>query len=495
MGPYLLAIRSHPFIVLAVVVAALAGSIGWLSHRSSHYSATADILFTPVPSDNEGANGLPVLRDSSDPTRLTQTAATLLDTPQAALIAAHNMGRGWTPTRISETISVEPQGQSDIISVSAKASSARLAQHLANSYVTASLLARRSLLQSQASTLAPLLKAQVLAGDVVGQERRALVAALIQGQDPNFSLSQTASLPSSATDTPAWLVLALSLLVGLALGSGAAVVTEMASDRIRELDELLGLYRLPVLAYVPNVPGLNRRKTAKIPAQMPLSVREAFRMIRVQLDTGARRHESPRGHTILITSGSSGDGKTTSALSIATALAEAHHQVVLMDLDLRKPDLGRLLHMEGHAGVTSLLDDRAEVRHALAKVDLPQLSVLPAGPEAGEELLRPVVARLPDLMRQIQSIADYVVIDTPPLGEVSDAYQMLPFVDDVIVIARPGNTRRTSFEFMRDLLGRARRTPLGMVIVGETGYRTSYYYGQAQTDGRGMRSWLGRSRV
>jgi Mrp family chromosome partitioning ATPase len=77
-------------------------------------------------------------------------------------------------------------------------------------------------------------------------------------------------------------------------------------------------------------------------------------------------------------------------------------------------------------------------------------------------------------------MADYVVIDAPPLGEVSDAYQLLPFVDEVIVVARPGNTRRGSFEFMRELLNRAKRTPFGIVIVGEAAHHTSYaYYGQS----------------
>jgi Mrp family chromosome partitioning ATPase len=89
------------------------------------------------------------------------------------------------------------------------------------------------------------------------------------------------------------------------------------------------------------------------------------------------------------------------------------------------------------------------------------------------------MTRLPALLAQARRMADYIVIDAPPLGEVSDAYQLLPLVDEVIVVARPGNTRRGSFEFMRELLNRAQRTPFGMVIVGEAAHHTSYaYYGQ-----------------
>jgi capsular exopolysaccharide synthesis family protein len=497
IGPYLHAIRSHPLVVLFVVLAALAGSVAWLSHRSAHYKATADILFTPVPSDNEGANGLPVLRDSSDPTRLSQTAASLLDTPQAAILAAKEMGGGWTPSRIREAIDVEPQGQSDIISVVAKSSSPGVAERLANAFVAASLAARRSLLQSEAASLAPLLKTQAPANDVVGQERRSLVLSLSQGQDPNFSVSELAARPSSPTDTAAWLVIALALLAGFAVGSGAAVVTDMVSDRVKSSDELLSLYRLPALAYVPVAPrrgGLLSSSNGAQPVSSPAS-REAFRMVRVQLDTGAD-HEMRGCRTILITSGSSGDGKTTSSIAVATALAEGDHRVILIDLDLRKPDLGRSMHMQSQAGVTSLLDKRSEVAHTLVKGPVPKLGVIPAGPDAGEHLLPALTARLPSLMDELRELADYIVIDTPPLGEVSDAYQLLPFADQIIVVARPGNTRRAGFQFMRDLLSRAGRTPLGVVVIGETANRTStYYYGQSQMGSRQASTWLRRLRA
>jgi len=480
--------------VLVVMVAALGGAIAWLSHRSPHYQATANILFTPVPSDNEGANGLPVLRDSSDPTRLSQTAASLLDTPQAAILASKELRGGWAPSHIREAVAVEPQGQSNIVSIVAKASSPAVAQRLANTFVTASLSARRTVLENEAASLAPLLKTQISTSDVVGQERQALVLALSQGQDPNFSVSQLAGRPSSPTDTAAWLVLALALLAGFALGSGAAVVTEMLSDRIRSSDELLSLYRLPALAYVPVGPrrGATSGSNGTQPTMSPAS-REAYRMIRVQLDTGPELHGC---RTILITSGSSGDGKTTSSVAIATALAEADHRVIVIDLDLRKPDLGRSMRMQRQDGVTSLLDDRLDVTHVLVKGPVPKLNVIPAGPDANEHMLPALATRLPSLIEELRELADYIVIDTPPLGEVSDAYQLLPFADEIIVVARPGNTRRASFQFMRDLLTRAGRTPLGVVVIGETANRTSYYYyGQSQADRQQMPAWLRRLRA
>jgi Mrp family chromosome partitioning ATPase/capsular polysaccharide biosynthesis protein len=486
LRPYLRAVIAHPMIVGLVMLATLIGSIAWLTHRATDYQATANILFTAVSSNGAGINGLPVLRESSDPTRLAQTAATLLDSPQAAAIAARQMGPGWTPTSIRHAISVEPQGQSDIIAITATGKSAKLAQGLANSFATASLQAHRELLRRQSSLLpAPPTSSTSPGTNFAAQEREALIASLVHGEDPNFSLSQAATLPTSATGTSKKLVLILALLAGFALGSGAAIGTEMLSDRVRESDELLRLYDLPVLAYIPALPRKhpdtnpqNTNANAKLTA-VPPPIREAFQMVRVQLDakTGAA---AGTGQVVLFTSASGSDGKTTSAINISTALADAGHRVILMDLDLRKPDLGRLLRMERKGGVVALLDVRTELSDVLtASAQVSGLSILPAGVGAGESLLAPVVARLPTLLEELRGMADYVLIDAPPLGEVSDAYQFLPFIDEVIVVARPGNTRRGSFEFMRELLNRGRRTPFGIVIVGETAHHTSYaYYGQ-----------------
>ncbi len=491
MGPYLRAIAAHPVVVGLVMLVVLGGSIAWLSHRADTYQATANILFTATSSNNNAANGLSLLRESGEPTRLAQTAATLLDSHQAAVLAARSIGPGWTATRVRQAISVLPQGQSNIISVSATANSAKLAQRLANAFANGSLEARKALLGAQASALLPVPTSPVPGTDVVAQERQALIASLLKGQDPNFSLSETATLPVSPTDTSKRLVLALALLAGFALGSGAAIATDMVSDRVRESDELLGLYELPVLAYIPTLPRRTHASTDGGPAPVPPPVREAFQMIRVQLDTAISDAQTPIGRAILLTSGSSGDGKTTSAINIATVLADAGHRVILMDLDLRKPDLGRLLSLEGKGGVVALLDEGIKLSDVLIPSAMtPTLSVLPAGVGAGENLLGPVTTRLHALLEQARSMADYIVIDTPPLGEISDAYQLLPLVDEIIVVARLGNTRRASFKFMRELLGRAHRTPLGMVIIGEFPHRSNYYYGQSHVDVQRMGAWL-----
>lgn len=510
LGPYLRALRAHPWVLAIVMLAALTASIAWSQHRTAHYKATASVLFNPVPSNNEGANGLPVLRESGDPTRLSETAVSLLDTHQAAVATAQDLGPGWSAGRVASAVNVQVQGQSDIIAITAEASTAGLAQRLANTFASASLAARQQLLRSyaerspaEASTTTRTERERAELGgarageDVIAQERQALIAEFAKGQDPNFSLAETAGRPAAPSGTPGWLLIVLSLVAGFAIGSVAAVVIEMVSDRVRESDELLGLYRLPVLAYVPVLP--RRTQLMKGDEAGSISVaaaREAFRMVRVQIDTGLSNGDVG-SRTILITSATEGDGKTSAAAAIGQALAEAGHEVVLVDLDLRKPDLSRVAGSEtgSASGVTSLLDRKRRLSDVLARTETPKLRVLGAGPRASAQLLQPIVSRLGEVFEELREMADYIVLDTPPLGEVGDAYQLLPFADDIIVVARPDNTRRASFQFMRDLLTRAHRTPRGLVIVGDTGHHMSSYYGLGDPAPHPLvRRWLDRAR-
>jgi Mrp family chromosome partitioning ATPase len=267
---------------------------------------------------------------------------------------------------------------------------------------------------------------------------------------------------------------------------------EFLNQRIREPEELLGVYPMPVLARVPKLPRRLRRREGERALTMPPSVREAFRSLHVQLE------EAPGSHRVIVlTSASSGDGKTSSALNLALALVAAGNRVILMDFDLRKPDLGRVLGLQASRGLVSLLgSDRTLSDVLLSAPGLPPLSVAPAGTGEGDVLLLGALARrLPAIMSEARELADYIIVDTPPLGEVSDALRVLPEADDILVVARPGNTNRPSLELMRDLLARAGQSPFGMVMVGTRGRGAAPYYAYGVPPGArsGARSSLARA--
>jgi Mrp family chromosome partitioning ATPase len=297
--------------------------------------------------------------------------------------------------------------------------------------------------------------------------------------DPTLALSQPA-IKGAAVGAGKPVVLFLALVAGLALGSVAAILMEMADRGVRTEDELLGLFPLPILARIP----LYRRRQwtpsgvsgNDQPWQMPPGAREGFRTLVAQLEGG----NSERGKAIMVTSASTGDGKTTSAINLAVSLAAGGESVILLDSDIRKPDVGATLGVRATSRVDRLLKDSASFQSFLRPAPhLANLSVLAlSAGEGGIALVEAMNRRLPQLIDQAREQASYVVVDTAPLGEVSDALHVVSDVDDIVIVVRPGHSNRSNLLTMRDLLSRMGHVPAGFLVIGSIpGAAGSSYYG------------------
>lgn len=491
-APVLRAVRAHLLLVAGVVVLAVAAAGVWATTRAPTYKATAQVLVSPV--SNGGAySGLPaVVQDSSvDPARTLQTATSVVESPAAALATAATLHGKWTQKSVGEAIAVQPRGESDVLSVTGTAGSASEAALLANTYARSSLSLHATLLSREASIQITQLQARAkqlppgenAAATQLAQQLTAL-APVAAGHDPNFSLLQTAPVPTAATGTSKKLIVVLALLAGLVIGVGAATAIEYLNRRVRDEDEILSLYPLPVLSRVPNLPrGTRQLSSVEL---LPPRVREAFRTLQVQLPPAPLSE----GRAILFTSATPGDGKTSSAVSFALVLAAAQYRVIVLDFDMRRPDVGRVLGAHG-----DLMDlfrtDRTLDELLVEPRSAPGLRVIGAQPQGDvTPLLEAVGRELPELLRTARELADYVIIDTPPLGRVSDALRAAMTVDDIVLVARPGNTDRTELQHTRELLDRMGHTPTGLLVVGEVSAGDAYStYGEEEltapeTDGR-----------
>lgn len=471
LGPYLRAISAHRLLVVTVTLATVMASCAWLLLRSSTYEATAQLLITPLPPDDTTFTGVQVLRESTEPTRTTQTAATLVDSRQAALLTARRLGSGWTVQRVQDAVEVKPQGESSILAVIAQADERRLAARIADVFSDAALEARERALRIQVDAAIRQLRAQIrgLEGSPpvsVDQARRlSQLEAVRNGGDPTISVSQRAGVPNSPVGPPLWLVIPLSALAGLTLASGAALLLEALAptpryETLRDEAEILALYQLPVLARVPSLPRRLRRGKAHTLDRMSPAVGEASRAVQAQ---------TRRPCTILMTSGSSGDGRTTSSAAMAISLAATGQRVLLIDLDLRHPDLGRTLGVTTVRGTVPLLASSAnlsELTFSVPGLPLP-VSVIPASAGDDATFLTAYAPRVAEILAQAKGLADYVIVDSAPLGEVVDALRLVSAVDEIIMVARPGHTDRASFERARELLRHAGRTPAGLLVIGQ----------------------------
>jgi tyrosine-protein kinase len=478
LGPYLRAISAHRLLVVVITLVTVVASAAWLVLRSPSYEATAQLLVTPLPPDDSTFIGVQVLRESNEPTRTMQTAATLVSSRQAAQLAAERLGSGWTVRRVLESVEVKPQGESNVLAVTAQADDPRLAARIADVFSRAALEARQTALRRQVDAAIGQLRAQ---GRRPGEnseialdraQRLNQLQVVRRGVDPTLSLSQPAGVPSAPLGPPAWLVMLLSSIAGLTLATGAALLLETVDRRLRDEDEIVRLYPLPVLARVPSLPRRLLGGRAQALISMPPAVREAFRTVQAQLDQPSK---GPR--TILMTSASAGDGKTTSSVHLAFCLVVTGHRVLLMDFDFRHPELGQTLGVRTRQGVLPLLTSEASLSELLLDAPglPPNLRVIPASANDDVAFLEAYAHRLPEILAQAKGLADYVILDTAPLGEVSDALRFVSEVDDIIVVTRPGHTDRASFELARDLLGRAGRVPAGLLVIGQTVSRSPYH--------------------
>jgi Mrp family chromosome partitioning ATPase len=493
VGPILQAVGRHWLVVLIVAGIATGIAVFTILGGGATYESSAVVLVNPLPETDASYIGTGVIVDSGDPTRTIQTAAVLVSTPSAAAAAAEAMGSGWTLTRVQDAVRVEPRGESSVLSITAKGSTSREAARLANTYATAAVAERGELVQRnlKASTsqlrdrLTKLRRSGADQGqlDVLNARFEDLRALQALGSDPSLQLSQRADIGGGPVGISSKVLLMLAVLSGLILGIIAALALEYFTRRIRDEDEITRLYPVPILAGIPKIPGARSGRVN--PQALPPPVFEQIRLLRAQLPLG-------RSTSIMITSANSGDGKTTTATALATAIVLSDQDVILLDLDSLKPSPTSMF------GIARPLyrpqsTDPLQLEQMLEPVlGVPHLRVMPA-PLGDHLLLEPFLRQVPGLLAEAKRLASCVIVDAPPVGEVGDALRIATACDHTVFVVRPRRTHRARLILTRDMLTRAGVIPIGIVVVGQRTSGSSHRYDNYEFSGIDLRQAAGVS--
>jgi len=298
-------------------------------------------------------------------------------------------------------------------------------------------------------------------------------------QNQNASIRATvitpATVPTAQTSPQVTLSLALGLIAGLVVGIILAVLRKVLDLTIRTEDDLKSVTGHSIIASIPL-----SSETARHPLVMqsaPQSIAaEEFRRLRTNLQFLSLG--STQRKVFLVTSSVGGEGKSTTAINIASALAEAGEKTLLLDADLRRPMIANYLNLEGSVGLTSVLLGRSELSDVIQSLgpgapDILPLGQVPPNPSelAGSKAMWTVID-------QVARVYNTVIIDSAPLCPVTDTAILSAFTTGAIVVAASGKVRRPQLQDALESLDHISTPVMGIVLnqLRRRSGKSQYYY-------------------
>ncbi|MFN2538026.1 MAG: P-loop NTPase [Mycobacteriales bacterium] len=284
--------------------------------------------------------------------------------------------------------------------------------------------------------------------------------------------------------------LLVAAVLALLLGCGLVLALERIDTRLRLRSSFESAFRLPVVAEVPRLTRSQRRSPLVVTTMPGSGAAEAFRALRSALllmpgkllsadpmsaSERVRRRRRWRATTssevgqapqvVLVTSARPGAGKTTAIANLAAALAETGKSVVLLDFDLRRPGIAALLDVPTGRGLAELLAGPTDIplTSVVRPSKLPQVRVATGG--AAVAYPAALLASAGSRIDEACELADFVLIDAPPLLSANDALDLIPHVDSVIVVARSGRTTQDQARRATELLARMHVPIIGLTLV------------------------------
>ncbi|AWK03029.1 sugar transporter [Flavobacterium crocinum] len=249
------------------------------------------------------------------------------------------------------------------------------------------------------------------------------------------------------------------------------------NNSIQNTDDISKLTNIPLLGVV----GLNKDSVNLAVFDKPKSaLSEAFRGIRSSLQFLYKKQQLSGSKTLMITSSISGEGKTFCSINIATVFALSEKKTVIVGLDLRKPRLADEFGLTTPLGVVNYLIKQNSLVEITNSTPIPNLDVILSGPippNPSELILSDAMKELIDELKQKY---DYVILDTPPVGLVSDSLELVQFSDVVLYIVRQNYTKKDMITLLNNRVKRGELTNVSIVLNGyenKAKYGGTYGYG------------------
>lgn len=443
---------------LLIVAAALLGVVAaWAvtSRTAPTYEATSAAF---VSSERSGT-----LNDLTQGNAFTEkrvaSYAQLATEPMVTQPVIDDFNLGVTPGAFAQRVTVSVPVDTTMIVITVSDGSPTVAASLANAMMTS---LKATVAEIEPKTVA------VTAPD----------GTVVSAAGPPVKITQVrfAEAPVAAASPNLLLNLAVGLLAGLALGVLAAILRDLIDTRVRSLDEVESMTDVPVVGIIPDRPK-NLSATDLGGGDPGNAFGESFRILRTNLQF----LDVDRPATFVVSSPGGGDGKSTVTANLAASIAANGSRVLVVDADLRRPQVHETFGVEGGAGLTDILIGRAEFADVVQRWRSERLHVLASGriPPNPSELLGS--AHMREFMAQVQDRYDVVLYDTAPVLPVPDAAILSRSVGGVLLVAAVGQSKREQLRGAIDALQKVNARISGIVanrlsVRGSNAYLAESYH-------------------
>lgn len=310
----------------------------------------------------------------------------------------------------------------------------------------------------------------------VMQQRLADLQATGSATQAAAQVVQIADVPTSPVSPQKTRNALLALFAGLVLGVVYAFGRERFEDRVKSREEVERRLGAPVIAAVPRAPGWRRAEEAHLTMitdpRSPIA--EAYRTLATNLQYMATQRPL---RVVMVTSALAGEGKSTTASNLAVALAQAGRRVILLSTDLRRPRIHAFFSLRNDRGLSNILADGHHLSQVTMDPAVPNLRIINAGPEPSDPAALLGGRRAGEFLQSLRDVAEFVVVDTPPVLAVADASILAPMVDGTIFVIDAEQGRRSDLAEARDQLQHAGARIIGAVYNNfDGGPGTAYQY-------------------
>jgi succinoglycan biosynthesis transport protein ExoP len=276
----------------------------------------------------------------------------------------------------------------------------------------------------------------------------------------------------------------LALLLGLGIPFIIVFIITLLDTSINTTEDIEKLTRIPIIGVVGKSTEVANLAVFDKPKS---TIAESFRGIRSSLQFIYKKQKKEGSKIVMLTSSISGEGKTFCTMNLATVFAMSNKRTVIVGLDLRKPKLFDDFNIENGMGTVNYLIGQKKLSEIVQNTHIPNLDIITSGPIPPNPAELIISDAMDGLIEELKEIYDYIILDTPPVGLVSDALELSQYCDATLYIIRQGITKKGMLSVVNEKHRRGELHNISIIFndfqnKSKYGYNYGYGYGAYESD-------------